>query len=186
MSRARRFGASAFGALVVAILAIGTGLALAPGAANAAPAPEFSLDFSGLQPGVPQTETGGFTLDRAADLVAFDWLARAGVLASAVIIDIEVCDSAGNCVDPRTIAGSVPFAAGAATVTVPVELPAAAGNGQTGTAVGRLTFQANDDLAATGFPAAPWIAGGIAVIAVGALLVALVRRRDDPGEGQSG
>ena len=60
MSGSRRFGASAIGALVVTILAIGTGLALAPTAADAAPAPEFTLDFPGLQPGVPQTDTGSF------------------------------------------------------------------------------------------------------------------------------
>lgn len=177
----RRFGVSVLAAFAAAALALGAGLALVPGgSARAAPAPEFSLEFPGLTPGVPQTDVGTFSLERPADLVAFEWLEQVGVLApGAVAIDIEACDSAGSCVDPRTIAGPVPFAAGTGTVTVTVELIGAVGNGETGSLVGRISFAAEEGLAATGFDALPWLAAGIAGVLIGVLVFVLVRRRGD-------
>ena len=98
----------------------------------------------------------------------------------AVAIEIEACDSAGSCVDPRTIVGPVPFAAGIGSVTVTVELIGVVGNGETGSLVGRMSFAAEEGLAATGYDALPWLAAGIAAVAIGALVYVLVRRRGDP------
>ena len=174
MNGYRRFGVSVLAAFAAAALALGVGWPSSPvGSARAAPAPEFTLEFAGLEPGVPQTDVGTFSLDRAADLVAFEWLEQVGVLApGAVAIDMEACDSAGSCVDPRTIAGPVPFAAGTGSVTVTV-------------GAGRRRRQRRDRLARRpdvvrrggrarrdGIRRAPWLAAGIAGIAVGALVFA--------------
>lgn len=179
MNRSRGLAASAIGAFVVAAVALGAGLALAPvGAARAAPAPLFTLEFTGLTPGVPQTESSAFQLDRAATLASFAWLEQTGVMAS-IALDIEVCDSTGSCVDPTALGAGFPFAAGTVSVAVTAELAQAAGNGETGSIVGQLTFVADDDLAFTGANAAPWAATALAALAVGALLLALLRRRED-------
>ena len=183
MNSSRRSWVSALAGFGAAAVALGAGLALGPvGSARAAPAPEFTLEFLELEPGVPQTDVGTFALDRAADLVAFEWLELVGVLApAATTIDIEVCDSAGSCVDPRTIAGPVPFASGTGSVTVTVELVGAVGSGETGSLVGRLSFAAADEgLAATGSDVESWLAAGIAAIALGTLVFVLVRRRGTP------
>ena len=83
MNGYRRYGVSALSALAAASLALGVGLALAPfGPARAAPTPEFTLEFPGLVPGVPQTDSATYTLERDADLVSFAWLERSGVLAN--------------------------------------------------------------------------------------------------------
>ena len=183
MNGYRAFGVSTLLSLTAAALALGVGLGLAPAAsARAAPAPEFVLDFPGLVPGVPQTDTGAFILERDAHLVSFDWLERSGLLADeSVTIDIEVCDSAQHCVDPTGIDEPVRFAAGAGEVTVTVALVAAT-DGEAGSMTGRLSFLADESLAATGGDGAPWIAAGIAAIAVGALGLALTLR----SEGASG
>ena len=189
MNGYRRFGVSAIAAFAAVALALGTGLALGPvGIARAAPAPEFTLEFPGLEPGIPQTDTGTFVLDRAADLVLFEWLEQAGVLApGAVTVDVTACDSAGNCVDPRTIGGPVPFAAGTGSLTVTATLVGVVEPGATGSLVGRMSFTAEDQvLAATGFAAASWLAAGIAGIAIGTLVFVLIRRRRDPSDEWSG
>jgi hypothetical protein len=64
-------------------------------------------------------------------------------------------------------------------VTVTAELTQAAGNGETGSIVGQLTFVADDELAFTGSNVAPWLATALAALAVGALLLALLRRRQE-------
>ena len=184
MNRSRRVGASAVVALAAGAFALGLGLALTPFLpARAAPAPEFTLEFPGLVPGVPQTDSATYTLERDADLVSFAWLERVGLLShDATTVEIEVCDSAGRCVDPTAIAEPVAFRAGIGSVTVTVELVTQAGNGETGAMSGRLSFLADDSLAATGADAAPWIAAGAAAVAVGALGVALTRRREGAGD----
>jgi hypothetical protein len=183
----RRVGASVVGAVAAAALALGIGLAVAPvGTARAAPAPEFTLEFTDLQPGVPQTDSGTFTLDRAADLVSFAWIEQVGTLSDSIVFDVEACDSTGSCVDPTALTGPVPFAAGLGTLTVTAELTAAAGNGETSSSIGRLSFVADDPLALTGSDVAPWIAAGIAAVAVGALILALTRRRGDYLAGRVG
>ena len=188
MNASRSWGSSALGAVVAAALALGACLLLAPvGSAQAAPAPEFTLVYTGLEQGVPQTEVGSFVLERDADLVLFEWLDRAGVLApDRAELDVEVCDSAGNCFDPTAITGPVPFAAGTATVAVTAELVTPAENGETGSITGRLSFTAPDDaLAATGSEWAPWISAGLAAVAVGALVLALVRSRRGTGHASA-
>lgn len=172
----RRLGASAIAAFAATALALGAAFSLGPtGSARAAPAPIFTLDFTGLTPGVPVTETGAFTLDRDATLASFVWLERIGVM-NFVDLTVEVCDSAGTCVDPLVGAGTA-FAAGVSTVTVTAVLTGQAGNGETGSIVGQLAFVADDELAATGAQLAPWLASAAAVIALGALILAGVRRR---------
>lgn len=179
MNGSRKWSSSALGAVVALALALGTCILLAPvGSARAAPAPEITLVFTGLEPGVPQTEVGSFTLERDADLVLFEWLEQLGVLApTRVALDIEACDSAGMCVDPSAITGPVPFAAGTGTLSITAELIAPAENGETGSITGRLSFAADDLLASTGSEWAPWAAAGLAAIAVGALVLALIRAR---------
>ncbi len=74
----------------------------------------------------------------------------------------------------------MPFAAGVGALTVTAELTAAVEPGESGSVVGRLAFVAEESgLAATGSDAAQWLAAALAAIAVGALVFALVRRRDD-------
>ena len=180
MTGYRKWGSSALGAVIAAALALGACLLLAPvGSAQAAPTPEFTLVYTGLQQGVPQTEVGSFVLERDADLVLFEWLEQAGVLApTRVALDVEVCDSSGNCFDPRAITGPVPFAAGTGTLAITAELIAPADNGETGSITGRMSFTAPDDaLAATGAEWAPWVSAGLAAVAVGALVLALIRDR---------
>lgn len=179
MNTARRLGAGAVLAAIVAALALGAGLAsVTDGSAEAAPAPEFTLEYTGLEMGVPQSDAGTFTLERDADLVLFEWLQQAGVLApNRVALDVEVCDSTGRCVDPRTITGPVPFAAGTGTLTVTAELIAPAGNGESGSISGRLSFTADDALAISGSDWGPWLAGAFAAVAVGALVLALISSR---------
>jgi hypothetical protein len=176
---------SVLGALVAAALALGVGVVLGPAdSAGAAQTPEFSLAFVGLEPGVPMSESATFVLDRDATLVSFEWIERAGLFINpAVTIDIEVCDSAGTCVDPTVDVG-VPFAAGISTVSVTVEMLEQIGNGATGAIAGRLTFVADDELPPiagllpiTGLGAMPWLAAGAAAIGVGALLMVLLGRR---------
>ena len=185
MNGYRKWGSSALGAVIAAALALGAFLLLAPiGSAQAAPTPEFTLVYTGLQQGVPQTEVGSFTLERDADLVLFEWLDRAGVLAPPrVALDVEVCDSAGNCFDPTAITGPVPFAAGTGTLAITAELMTPAENGETGSITGRMSFTAPDDaLAATGSEWAPWISAGLATVAVGELVLALIRGRRGPDQ----
>jgi hypothetical protein len=179
MNRLRSFGASAAAAVVAAALVVGLGMALASvGPARAAPAPEFTLVFTGLQPGVPQTDSGTFSLDRDADLVLFEWLEQTGVLApDRATLDVEVCDSAGTCLDPRTLTGPVAFAAGTATLSVTAELTAPADNGEAGTITGRLSFTADDELAASGWMWMPWITAALAALSVGALVLAITGHR---------
>ncbi len=180
MNGARRIGSTALGAAIAAALALGLGLLLVPeGSASAAPSPEFTLEYTGLQTGVPQTETGGFTLDRDAQLVLFEWLQQTGLFApDRATLDVDVCDSGDTCLDPRTFAGPVMLAAGPVTVSVTVTLTTPADNGESGSLSGRLSFTADDALAASGSTWAPWIAAGIAAVSVGALVLALTRRHD--------
>jgi hypothetical protein len=181
VTRLRQIVVSVLGALAVAALALGVGMVLGPvGPAGAAPTPEFTLTFDGLAPNSPMTEVATFTLDRDATLTSFEWLERAGLLAVASTIEIEVCDSTGACVDPTALGAGVPFAAGTATVSMTVELLEPVAAGTTGAAAGRLIFTAEDDengLPLTGLGAAPWIAAGASAIVVGALLMVLLGRR---------
>jgi hypothetical protein len=101
-----------------------------------------------------------------------------------VDLTVEVCDSAGTCVDPVVGAGTA-FAAGVSTVAVTAVLSGQAGNGETGSIVGQLTFVAEDELAATGAALAPWLASAAAVVALGALLLAVVRRRSSDKSGRA-
>jgi hypothetical protein len=158
-------------AIALAILGVG-----AASAARAAPAPVFTLSFDALEVGVPVTETGAFTLDRDAELVAFAWLERQGVMTQVDLI-IEACDSGGTCVDPTTLAGGVPFAAGTGTVSVTATLAATADPGSAGSVVGQLTFTAADDLAATGFEASAWLLWAVALVCLGVFAVLAVRGR---------
>lgn len=187
----RRMQASAGGLLgAAAVLALGAAFALGPGdSARAAPTPVFTLQFTGLTPGVAMTEQDGFTLERAATLTSFEWLEREGVM-EVVDLAIEVCDSVGTCVDPASRTG-VPFAAGEVSVSVTALLVGEAGNGEAGSIVGRLDFMADDvagggaagGIASTGVVVGASAATASAVLAVGALLVTLARRRR---EGPSG
>jgi hypothetical protein len=195
MNGHRRFGASALSGVAAAALVLGAGLAFAPiGSARAAPAPEFTLEFGGLEPGVPQTDVGAFTIEQAADLVLFEWSEATGLLAGIdtqvgerVALDVEVCDSAGMCLDPRSLAGPVPFAAGVGSLTVTAQLTAAVEPGESGSVVGRLAFVGEETgLAATGSDAAQLLAAALASIAVGALVFALVRRRGELRDAGSG
>ena len=79
---------------------------------------------------MPQTDVGTFTLEQAADLVLFEWSEATGLLAGIdtqvgerVALDVEVCDSAGTCLDPRNLTGPVPFAAGVGALTVTASRP---------------------------------------------------------------
>jgi hypothetical protein len=195
MNGQRRFALSTLSAFAAAALVLGAGLAFGSvGSARAAPAPEFTLSFDGLEPGVPQTDVGTFTLERPADLVLFEWSEAVGLLAGVdtqvgerVVLDVEVCDAAGMCLDPTTLGGAVPFAAGTGSLTVTAELTAVVAPGEAGSIVGRLAFVAEESgLAATGSDTAPWLAAALAAIAVGTLVFALVRRRGDPLDGWSG
>jgi len=179
MNRVPRLGSTALGASLAAALALGGGILLMPGSpARAEPTPEFTLVYTGLEQGVPQTEVGSFTLDRDADLVLFEWLEQTGVLApDRAVLEVELCDAGGTCLDPRTIGSPVPLTAGTATLAVTAELTAPADNGEAGSLSGRLSFTADDPLAPTGATWAPWLAAGIAAVAVGALVLALTRRR---------
>ena len=103
MNGHRRFGVSALAALAASALALGVGLALAP---VGSPAPRPLRVHSG----VPGTRSRVFRRPRSAPSRStapptsspFEWLEQVGVLApGAVAIDIEVCDSAGSCLDPR-------------------------------------------------------------------------------------
>ncbi|MDY0909423.1 hypothetical protein [Microbacterium sp. CFBP9034] len=184
MNRPRRWWTCTLAGLVAGSVALGVGLALVPVvSARAAPTPEFTLEFLGLTPGVPHTDTGTYILERDAHLVDFDWLELSGVLADeGVTIDIDVCDAAGRCIDPTALADPVRFAGGVHTVSVTVELAAAPDNGEVGAISGRLSFLAEDGLAVTGGDAAPWLAAGAAALAVTALGLALTRPGHGPGE----
>jgi len=171
------------GAWLMALAAVGAlaGLvAVMPdAAARAAPAPVFTVAFDGLAPGAPQSRTGTFLLERDATLAAFAWLEREGLMVDAAL-DVEVCDSAGTCADAAS-SGTV-FIAGEMDVTVTAELPAESVPEATGSVLGQLTFTADEDsaLAGTGVDVSVVLAVLAALLAVGALLVAVGHRRPQP------
>jgi hypothetical protein len=178
---ARRFGVVTL--TVGAFIVSGALLALVEqGPAHAAPTPEFTLAFDGLEPGVPQTRSDSFVLDRDATLIGFAWLERTGVMTDATL-SIEVCDAASTCLDPATLSSGVAMVAGPVVVTVTTELDAAAPPGAAGSVVGRLSFVADDELASTGADPLPWLAVGAAAVALGVLVVAFVERRRGPRRG---
>ena len=188
-TRAVLAGVLAFGA----VCALAGFAALVPSsAARAAPAPEFTLAFDGLAPGAPQSRSATFVLERDATLTGVMWLDREGLLADAAL-DVRVCDAAGTCASPPADALTA-LAGGLVEVTVTAELPQpppGSTPAATGSATGRLTFSAQDPagnaagglsttarggLAATGGDVAVGLAVLGALLAGGALLVALGRR----------
>lgn len=165
---ARRW--SFFAATSIVLLIAG-----APVSAAAAPEPTvFTLRFDDLVIGVPQTESGAFPLARDAELVAFAWIEREGVMTQ-VDLEAEVCDSAGSCVDPAALGAGRPFAAGQVTVAVTVTLTAADPI-PSGSIVGRLTFTDDDDeLSGAGAHVLEQVAWGVAALLAGAALIGLAR-----------
>ncbi|MCS0500707.1 hypothetical protein [Protaetiibacter mangrovi] len=177
MTRARlpaRLGAAL---LVLGALVACVGGALLPAStARSAPALQFVLDFGRLDPGATATRTGEAALARDATLVAFSWVERDGVLVDAVL-DVDVCGAGVACAPVSSAVGSA-FGAGRVSVTVTARLADDVDPGGEGTAIGVLTFQA-DDLAPTGpDPLGCLLLGGI-LLTVGAGL-ALVSGRPRP------
>ncbi|KQM82503.1 hypothetical protein ASE68_03765 [Agromyces sp. Leaf222] len=177
--------------LLLGLLALGgAGLGMPPPAVAAEPPPfAFELHFADLAPGVPQTESAQFTLQRAGDLVALEWEQRSGVF-TVLGLGTEVCDATGACTDPEGDAVPVPFPAGAVTVTVTATMSGAGGD-TTGTAVGRLTFTGQDPASGPGsgalggtgvegWAAAAW---AVALLAVGALALRSRRRGPSASRG---
>ena len=189
MNGYRKWGSSALGAVVAAALALGACLLLAPVGCGTGRA------RAGVHARVHRSCSRACRRRRWAaspSSATRTWCCSngsivPGVLAPArVALDVEVCDSAGSCFDPTAITGPVPFAAGTGTLAITAELMTPAENGETGSITGRLSFTAPDDaLAATGSEWAPWISAGLAAVAVGALVLALVRSRRGTGDASA-
>ncbi len=189
MNRYRRFSVSALAALAAGSVALGLGLALTPFLpARAAPDPRVHPRVPGAGAGHPADRLGDLhaRAQRRSRVIRMAGAVRGAEPTTASTVDIEVCDSAGRCLDPTALAGPVAFAAGAGTVTVTVELIGATDNGESGAMSGRLSFLADENLAVTGADAAPWLAAGAAAVAVGALGLALTRRRERPTDHRAG
>ncbi len=124
-------------------LAVVVGLVAAASPAAAQEATAFTISFTGLLPGVPQTRTATVTIDESGWVRELVWVERTGIMVDATVT-VRVCDRDGLCADAIDPAGSPRLAAGAVTVQVTTTLPSDADPDATGTAVGRLTF-ANDD-----------------------------------------
>jgi len=152
-------------------------LLLAVGAATASRAVEpveFTLAFDDLSPGETRTESAAATLERDATLTSIAWVERAGLLADGPL-DVRVCRD-DVC---TSLAGFVetPMTAGELDVSVTVVAAADVSPEDDGTALGRLTFVADDDgLAPTGasLTALVW---GAALLAAGALLAGVAAAR---------
>ncbi|MFI8595648.1 hypothetical protein ACIGCK_14605 [Microbacterium sp. NPDC078428] len=170
------FIGSALTRAVAGIVALGLGILLALISVTPAQAEQtidISFSFPKLLPGVPAQQTGTYQLQQDAELVSVDWINRSGILADA-LLEIEICQE--QCSPPG--AGAM-FTSGEVDVRVQVTLPAdAETNGGQGAATGRLVFTAEEnELAVTGAYVSSALLWGIALALVGAVLVALARRR---------
>lgn len=129
----------------------------APVAAQEAPA--FTVTFTGLLPGTPQTQTASVAISESGWLRELEWVERTGIMVDAAV-DVRVCDRNDLCADAAAPATSPRLAAGDLTVEVTITLPNDAEPDATGTAIGRLTF-ANDD-ATPSVPTTTVGGGGVA------------------------
>ncbi|MGI9823083.1 hypothetical protein [Agromyces sp. Marseille-Q5079] len=166
--RAHR-GALTWAAAMIAVLAGSLLLAVgAAGPSRAAESVEFTLVFEDLVPGELRTQAAEATLERDATLTSIEWVERTGLLADGSL-DVTVCRG-GACTALSTFA-ETPMPAGVIEVSVTVGVDADAPRGVDGTALGRLTFVA-DDAAPGGVPGDGGGDGGLPT--TGASLVALV------------
>jgi hypothetical protein len=137
----------------------------------------FTVSLESLAPGVPQSITETFSLDESAKLVGFAWVERSGVLAEDTAeIEVTICGSEGQCVDPAS-PGAVVFEAGTMQAVLEVTLSESAAEGEAGSAVGELQFaQVVDDLPFTGLEATRLLVWGVAAVSIGAFVVRLARQ----------
>ncbi|WP_285025405.1 hypothetical protein [Plantibacter sp. ME-Dv--P-122b] len=168
MQTDRGLAASAFACLAVLAGAVLLSVGLAPSPSSAAVPLDFTLTFPDLAPGETRTEAAVVVLDRDALLDAVTWEERTGLLeSSSLALDIcrsTTCVSADDFRSTRLTAGPIDVRV---TVTVPTDAPPAA----TGSALGRLSFIADDDdLATTGSDAARLITWGLSLTAAGLAL----------------
>lgn len=169
-------GALACLAVVVGAVLVSVGLSASPTAA-AVPV-DFTLTFPDLAPGEVRTQAAVVTLERDALLDAVSWEERTGLLASSALSLVacrsSTCVSADDFRATRMTAGPVEITV---TVTVPLDVAPAT----TGSALGRLSFVADeDDLATTGSDAVRLVTWGVALVAAGSaigVLVAVSRRQ---------
>lgn len=141
----------------------------------------FSLDFSGMLPGVPMVRSGSFQLPRPGTLAAFSWQGRSGVLTDAEL-EVEICRAPSDCLDVNEIPPGTVFTEGHVTATA--TLAGDTKPGATGNAIGRLSFtgteldrQTGGTLPATGATSAELVAWAAALLLVG---LAIVARRGNP------
>lgn len=182
--------------MLVGALALSAGTVTAPaGAADVEV--DFTVTFSDLTPGETRTESATITLDRDAVLEEIAWPETEGLLAESSL-QAEVCVGS-TCVDQGDL---VPTAlpAGPVQVDVTVSAPQTIEPDATGSALGRLTFSADDaraaggdggrapaadgrQLASTGAQVSAALLWGGAVLVGSGILLTLgaVRRRRDPG-----
>ncbi|GAA1825027.1 hypothetical protein GCM10009750_05020 [Agromyces salentinus] len=170
-----RRGALAWAAAMLAVLAGALVLALGAASASRAAEPvEFTVVFDDLSPGETRIESAVATLERDATLTSVAWVERTGLLAGGSL-DVTVCRD-----DVCTgLAGFVetPMSAGELDVSVTVVADADVSPEDDGTALGRLTFVADDDgLSATGASLAA-LAWGSALLAAGVLLAGIAATR---------
>lgn len=158
--------------LVLAVLAI---------PATAAAQETFTVTFENLAPGVAQSTSFPHQLSQDAVFRGLTWLEQTGALEFADL-EAEVCASDRVCVDGSGDEDTI-LRAGTLTITVTAVIHNEAPQDTTGTASGLLTFAAPDDaidgdLPFTGARLLEMTAWGAALISIGALLVAVARRRD--------
>ncbi|MET0843831.1 MAG: hypothetical protein ABWY23_08265 [Mycetocola sp.] len=161
--------AGAYLALLGGALLYAVGASLTPAAA--AEPVDFTVTFSDVLPGETRTEVGIATLDRDATLEAAAWEQRSGLLARGEL-GFTVCRET-TCVSSSSFVAT-PMTAGQVQVRVTVTIPRDASPGSSGTALGRLTFVADDgdgELASTGVSSSSAMFWGAGLLGAGALFI---------------
>ncbi len=152
-----------------------------PTAALAQEAP-FTVTFENLAPGAPQSTSFTYDLPQDAVLRSVTWTEQVGILEFADL-EIVVCDASGVCVTGTTPDDTV-LSAGPITITVTASITNEAPQDSSGSASGELSFAAAEvveedgNLPYTGAWLAEMAAWAAALVSIGALVVAVARRRD--------
>lgn len=150
-----------------------------PNTALAQEAP-FTITFEDLVPGVPQSTSFRYELPQNAVVRELTWIEYTGALQSADL-DLEVCAANGACADANDPDDTV-LPAGPVSIVVTASINSETPQNSTGTASGQLTFAAADvaaegELPFTGARLLEMTVWAAALIALGALVVAVARSR---------
>lgn len=143
----------------------------------------FSASFNDMAPGAIRTVVETVALEKDATLRELNWLEREGILDSA-LLEVTICDQKGTCLDADHPAETT-LRAGSLTLTLTATITDSAVSGTSGRAMGQLVFEAAEgdgDLPLTGVEIASAVFWAVALVSLGALFVALGRRRSEAAE----